>query len=210
MTLAAPVAAQTRRPLPASQSNTTPSVSFRPFLVVTEQSFAAMNSFKAVFGQSAQPFVGGGLDITLRNGLYLDFTVSRFSKTGQRAFIFGGQTFGLGIPLKVTEMPIEVTAGYRFQRPRSRIVPYVGGGIGSYSYTETSDGSTSSENVDAQHLGYLGVGGVEFRLGRYLGLSGDVQYTYVPKILGTGGISQDAGENNLGGVAARVRLIVGR
>jgi hypothetical protein len=32
----------------------------------------------------------------------------------------------------------------------------------------------------------------------------------VPGILGTGGVSQQAGESDLGGVAARVKLVVGR
>jgi hypothetical protein len=50
---------------------------------------------------------------------------------------------------------------------------------------------------------------VEFRVSRWIGISGDAQYTYVPGILGIGGISQDANEKDLGGIAARVRVIVG-
>jgi hypothetical protein len=38
----------------------------------------------------------------------------------------------------------------------------------------------------------------------------DVQYSHVPGILGTGGVSQQAGETDLGGVAARLKLVVGR
>jgi hypothetical protein len=53
-------------------------------------------------------------------------------------------------------------------------------------------------------------GGAEFRLQRWVGLAVDVQYNHVPGILGTGGVSQQAGESDLGGVAARVRLVVGR
>ena len=53
-------------------------------------------------------------------------------------------------------------------------------------------------------------GGAEFRLHRWVGLGADVQYTHVPGILGLGGVSQQAGENDLGGVAVRVKLVVGR
>ena len=41
-------------------------------------------------------------------------------------------------------------------------------------------------------------------------IGADVQYSHVPGILGTAGVSQQAGEDDLGGVAARFKLIVGR
>ncbi len=53
-------------------------------------------------------------------------------------------------------------------------------------------------------------GGAEFRVHRWVGVSVDVQYTHVPGILGTGGVSQQAGETDLGGVAARFKVVVGR
>jgi len=53
-------------------------------------------------------------------------------------------------------------------------------------------------------------GGVEIRLHRYIGVAVDLRYNYVPGILGEGGISQLADENDLGGIAARVKLVVGR
>ena len=90
------------------------------------------------------------------------------------------------------------------------MIPFAGGGVGWYSYKETSDFADSSENVDTRHVGYLAVGGVEFRVHRLVGLSVDAQYTRVPGIFGTAGISQDAGENDLGGVAARFKVIIGR
>jgi len=37
-----------------------------------------------------------------------------------------------------------------------------------------------------------------------------VQYSHVPGILGNAGVSQQAGESDLGGVAARFKLVVGR
>ena len=53
-------------------------------------------------------------------------------------------------------------------------------------------------------------GGAEFRLHRWIGVAADVQYSHVTGILGTGGVSQQAGESDLGGIAARFKLIVGR
>ncbi len=179
-------------------------------LVVSAQNFAAAESFRAVFGQPIQPFFGGGLSVAFRSGLYIDATASRFKKTGQRAFQLNGELFGLGVPLTVTETPLEITAGYRHQAPRSRVVPYFGAGLGTYRYQETAEGNDPIEDVDLRHAGYLAVGGVEFRVNRWLGLSGDLQYTRVPGIFGAGGISKEVNENNLGGVALRFRAIIGR
>jgi opacity protein-like surface antigen len=195
----------------AAQTDDPPPLSLRPFFLAAGERFAAKNSFEAVFGHSVEPFLGGGIQLVDRNGFFIDLTASRFKKTGQRAFRTNNQNFGLGIPLTATITPLEVSGGYRFKLPGSpRLVPYVGVGAGSYGYKETSEFSDASENVDTRHTGYLAVGGVEFRLHRWIGASVDAQYTHVMGILGTGGISQEAGEKDLGGIAARVKVIVGR
>jgi hypothetical protein len=178
-----------------------PAVSFRPFFVVAADRFSAKETFSAVFGQSVQPIYGGGLEVAFRNGLYFDVTASRFKKTGERAFFFEGQGFGLGIPLTVTMTPVEFTVGAR-SNPTPRVFPYLGVGVGSYRYEE--------EAFIKRHLGWLVVGGVEFRVSRWIGISGDVQYNRVSGIIGTGGVSLEAGESSLGGTAGRVRVIVGR
>ena len=198
---------------PASAQNPSyddpPAISLRPFFLASGQNFTAKETFKAVFGRTVEPVWGGGAQVTFPNGLFVDVTVSRFKATGERAFRFDGQNFGLGIPLTVTVKPVEVSGGYRF-RASPRLLPYVGAGVGSYSYEETSDFASDDENLKTRHSGYLVTGGAEFRLGRWLGLTADVQYTRVPGILGDGGISKEADENDLGGVAARFRVIVGR
>ncbi len=192
-------------------SGDAPAVSFRPFVMVIGESFAAKNTFDATFGQSFEPFWGGGVQVALRDGIYVELSASRFKKNGQRAFRFNGQNFGLGIPLTATLTPIEFTAGYRFrlwQRRGSSRTPALG--YGSYGYTETSGFADAGDNVDTRHGGYLMVGGVELRVHRLVGIGIDAQYTHVPGILGNGGISKDADENDLGGVAARVKVIIGR
>jgi hypothetical protein len=199
LALAAPLAAQDA-----------PTVSIRPFVMVSEQQFAASNTFNAVLGQSQQLFWGGGVSVTQDDRYYLDVTASQFKKTGQRAFRSStGDVFRLGIPLRTTEMPIEITGGYRFHN-WPHFVPYAGGGIGFYKYTEQSDFSDPSENIDTRHAGAILEGGVEVRLHRWLGAGVDVHYTYIPGILGTAGISKDTNEKSLGGVSARFKIIVGR
>ena len=196
--------AQTRT---RSTEEAPPVVTFRPFILATLQTFAAHETFKAVFGRANQPFFGGGLDIAFRKGIFVDLTASRFSRNGQRAFVFNGQTYRLGIPLTVTEIPIEVSGGYRFAGWR-RIRPYAGGGVGSYNYKETSGFSAPGDNVDVWHAGYLVVGGAEVRVSAWVAVAVDVQWAHVPGILGAGGLSQGA-ENDLGGIAPRIRVIIG-
>jgi len=140
----------------------------------------------------------------------VDLSISRLSKSGQRAFVNNGDVFRLGIPLRVTSIPIEASAGYRFRPIHTRLVPYAGAGVGSYSYTETSDFSTTGEDVNVRHAGVFVVGGAEFRVSRWMGIAGDAHYSRVPGILGQAGISRDVNESDFGGIAGRVRLIVGR
>jgi opacity protein-like surface antigen len=207
--LSAPLGAQSRAPLPAADDE--PSYALRPFFVLTGEQFASTQTFAATFGQSFAPFFGGGLELVLSegSGFYVDGAVSRFKKTGQRAFRANGRNFPLGIPLTVTITPLELSVGYRF-RTSPRVFPYVGVGVGSYGYKETSDSSDAGENVDTRHSGYIAVGGAEVRVHRLVGVAGDVQYTRVPGILGNGGISKDVGENDLGGITIRLRVTFGR
>jgi len=208
LAFAAPLAAQTR-PARTTTSGDTPAVSVRPFVMAVGERFAAKNTFEATFGQSFEPFWGGGVQVALRDGIYVELSASRFKKTGQRAFRFNGQNFGLGIPLTATLTPFELTAGYRLKLWR-RIIPYGGLGYGSYGYKETSNFADAGENVDTRHGGFLMVGGVELRAHRWVGIGVDAEFTHVPGILGKGGISKDADENDLGGLAARVKVIIGR
>jgi opacity protein-like surface antigen len=186
-----------------------PALSIRPFAFGSIQSFAAVDTFNAVFGQSYDPFFGGGAQVVLHDRFVVELTASRFKQTGQRAFISNGKSFGLGIPLTATIIPFEVTGGYRFKlSPRVR--PYVAAGFGTYKYTETSSFSEAGEDVDVRHAGFVLNGGADFRLHPWISIGADLQYTHVTGIIGTAGVSQQAGEDDLGGVAARFKLIVGR
>ena len=204
LAVAAPLAAQTRR-------STEPLVSLRAFFVAADEQFAAKTTFSGVLGSSMGTFVGGGAQVVFRDGAYVEVSGSRFQKSGQRAFFNNGQTFSVGIPLTASLTPIEASAGYRFRLQKHQtIIPYVAAGVGQCHYKESSTGSDPGEDVDASHVGYVANTGVEFRVHRWVGLSIDAQYTHIPGILGLGGISKDAGESDLGGYAARFKVIVGR
>jgi hypothetical protein len=198
--LAAPAAAQSEPP-----------ISIRPFFLATGQSFAAVDTFDAAFGKTYFPFFGGGGQVVFKGTYFVEVTASRFQENGQRAYLSGGKAFKLGIPLTATITPFEVTGGYRFRlRSLPRVRPYAAAGFGSYGYQETSSFADSGDNLDTRHAGFVVNGGAEFRLHRWIGVAVDVQYTHVPGILGNGGVSQQAGESDLGGVAARFKAIVGR
>jgi opacity protein-like surface antigen len=186
-----------------------PLATVRGFGDVGYEWFAAKQTFNAVFGQSTGDLVGGGAQLVFRDGLYFQFGVSRFQKTGQRVFDYNGQSYGLGIPLTATLTPIEFTGGYR-RHLSPRIVLYGGAGVGTTSYKETSQGVDASQNVDTRHTSYQVEAGGEYRLTRWFGVAGGVEYNRIPGIIGTSGVSKDFGENNLGGTSLHIRFIVGR
>jgi hypothetical protein len=208
LALAAPAAAQ--RPVPRPAAPPPPALAVRVFAMATEQSFAAVDTFDATFGKTYGPFFGGGAQLVVNDRFFAEIAISRFQETGSRAFINAGQAFNLGIPLTATITPIELTGGYRFRlRSLPKVRPYVAAGFGSYGYQETSQ-FAAGDDVDTRHAGFLLNGGAEFRLQRLVGLGIDVQYSHIPGILGNGGVSQQSGDSDLGGVAARFRLVVGR
>jgi outer membrane protein W len=186
----------------------------RPFVLFSEERFAAQKSFDATFGSATQPFFGGGVDVTVRRDVFVEFSISRMSKTGQRFFIDDtGNIFELGIASRVSITPVELTGGYRFARRRSRWIPYAAAGVGWYVYRQVDDFSDPSENVHETHAGVVARGGLEVRISRWVSVAGDAQYTHVAGLLGQPGKtsgSQVANENDLGGVAGRFRVILGK
>jgi hypothetical protein len=74
--LAHPAAAQVtaRDPFPA--------VSIRPFALITEQAFAAVDTFNATFGHSYGPFFGGGGQVLIHDRIVIEIGASRFQKDG--------------------------------------------------------------------------------------------------------------------------------
>jgi opacity protein-like surface antigen len=199
LTLASPAFAQDPPPL-----------SIRPFFVAAAQTFTASDSFEAVFDTSRGPFFGGGVQVLIADQFVIEVGASRFEKTGERAFrTNAGSIFRLGIPLTATITPLEITGGYRF-KIWQQVRPYVAAGIGSFQYKETSDFGDEADIIDTRETGFVLNGGAEVRLHRWFGVAADVQYSRVKSILGAGGLSQQIGEDDLGGVSVRFKFIVGR
>jgi hypothetical protein len=201
-----------------------PPISLRPFVEISSEKFLAVKTFDAIFGENTARFWGGGLQVTvLGDRVYGEIGASRLMKknaelVGQRVFISDGKVFKLGIPLRSTIKPLEISGGYRFH-VHPRVVPYLGAGFGSYHYTEQSDFADASENVDVTERGGIFHAGAEVRVFRWVGVAVDAKYTHVPGILGSGGVSQQFSQNNsaqarperdLGGWAARLKVVVGR
>jgi opacity protein-like surface antigen len=204
LAIASPLMAQTR-----SGASDYPAISPRAFAAFSQQQFAAKDTFGAVFGDSTGSFRGGGGDVVLGRRIFVEVSAARFEETGERVFLFEDTVNRLGIPLTATITPIELLGGIRFLR-WERLIPYAGIGFGSFKYEETSQFNTDDENLSVKKNGLVLVGGAEFRLGRWIGVSADAHYSRVHGILGAAGISQEYGDDDLGGIAARFRVIVGR
>jgi opacity protein-like surface antigen len=179
------------------------------FVQVGYVNVEARQSFGAVFGESHGATFGGGFHVRFRDGLYIAASFERFDKTGERVFVTDGTVFPLGIEDALTVVPMIVTAGYRLF-PRASVVPYVGGGIGTYGVKEKTPFEEADEVPWAWHDSYRVEGGVEFRAGRWVATAVEGQYTKVREALGTGGVSQDFSEHDLGGFTLQFKLILGR
>ncbi len=201
-------AAQTRTSRPSG----TRSVEIGGYALVGQFSFAASESFDAILGTTSGPIFGGGATVGLPwGGLFVDLGAWQYAESGERALVLDGQVIPLGIPLDVTIVPIEISAGWKFRiRKLPKLIPYVAGGYTSLSYTETSTFSGSAEDVDERFGGYHLRGGAEFKVTRWLGVAGEFAWTAVPDAIGSDGVSKAFGEDDLGGTSFRARITVGR
>jgi opacity protein-like surface antigen len=169
--------------------------------------FTAQKTFEAILGQAAGKFFGGGAEVRIRNGFFVNASVERFTKTGERVFVADEQVFRLGVPDTVTLTPMTLTAGWRFVNDHA--TPYVGGGVGRTLYKETSGFADTSENIDTRFSSYHILAGVEFRNG-WIATAFEAQYSRVPNAIGIGGASASFQESDLGGVVGRIKVLVGR
>jgi hypothetical protein len=231
---AVPAAAQTKTPPPKTPPPTKPApvqtraqpepIRVRGFATFGSMSFQASDSFDAVLGSSGGPIFGGGAQVLLPYGLYVEVSVSRFSADGERVFIGPApdlEVFQLGIPLEVKVTPLDFTAGWRYRHcPRTAkprvggcrppVIPYVGGGFSSYKYQETSDFADEDEDVDERYNGFHVVGGAEYAVRRWLAVGGEVSWSSIADALGEGGVAAAFDESNLGGTTFRVKISIGR
>lgn len=210
---AVPVVAQTtpprtqppvHRPTPKPKPKLSNKLFVRAEGLVGFEHFNASNTFAGIFGSSSGPVYGGGIDV-VKGNLFVRADVTHFGKTGERAFDANGQVFPLGIPLKVSITPVIGAVGFRMLIAQN-VVAYGGGGAGSWSYSESGD--DPADSFSENKVGYLGLGGVEWRVARLVGIGFEAQYARVPNAL-SGGLAADLNEKDLGGTTAAVRVIVG-
>jgi hypothetical protein len=174
--------------------------------------FTAADSFDVILGSPSGVMAGGGVRVGLPfGGLFVDVGAWRFSGDGERVFVHGGDVFTLGIPVTIAITPVEVSAGWQFRFRRvPRLRPYLAAGLTSYGYRETSQFAGAAEDVDERFRGYHLQGGAEWRLGRWLGVAGEVGWTTVADAIGDQGVSAEFNETDLGGTSLRLKIIVGR
>jgi opacity protein-like surface antigen len=172
----------------------------------------AQDSFDAITGAHSAPIYGGGARIGVPiGGLFFDVGAWRYHADGERVFPFGDQVFDLGIPLQITIVPVELSAGWQFRfRAMPKLIPYVAGGLTSMSYQETSDFATDAENVDERFSGYHLLGGAEYKVTKWLGVAGEFTWTTVPDAIGDDGVSAAFNETDLGGTTIRYKITVGQ
>lgn len=207
--LAAPADAQTRTSRRPAASR---AVQIGGYAMVGRFTFKASESFETILGASSGPILGGGATVGLPfGGLFVDIGAWQFARSGERVLVLGGEVLPLGIPLDVTIVPVEISAGWRFRiRRLPKLIPYAAGGYTSFGYKETSTHAGAGEDVDERYGGYHLRGGAEFKITRWLGVAGEAAWTTVPDAIGSGGVSQAFNETNLGGTSFRARLTVGR
>jgi opacity protein-like surface antigen len=193
-------------PAPASAQ----SIGLRGYVLFGVAQLAAKDTFEAVADTSQQPVFGGGVQVTnIWKGVFADVGVSQIRTIdGERVFVDDGEVFELGIPLEVKMRPVDIAAGWRLAF--GRISPYVGAGVTFFKYEETSEGADADENVDESRTGPLFLGGVDVAIVSWLHAGGEIRYRQVTGILGEGGVSAEFGEDNAGGLAAAIRISIGR
>jgi hypothetical protein len=185
-------------------------VGVRGFGTLGAVTFTAKDSFDAILGQPTGVIFGGGGQVLLPFGIFVQVGLSHFRQDGERVFIGpNDDVFRLGIPVQLTITPVDLTGGLRFGKWR-RAAVYVGGGYSIYRYQETSDFADPSDNVDERFTGFHVMGGAEYLPKRWLAIGGEVAWATVPDALGQSGVSAAFGEDNLGGTTIRLKISVGR
>ena len=195
---------------PASRREPAPRrVTARFFADAGVEMLHAVDSLHAIFDRNSTGSIGGGLRVVLPKGVFADVRASRLQMTGERTFLFEGQSYSLGVADTLTVIPIQVSVAARTGRLGARTVPYVGGGVGWYRASEQAAFSDASEMAERTTPGLHLMGGADVRLWKRFGLGGEVEWSHVPDGLAGTGVAASLQDTNLGGVSVRMRLLVG-
>jgi opacity protein-like surface antigen len=182
-------------------------IALRAYAVVGSTWLTAADSFDAVAGTNRTSNIGGGATIRLWRSAFVDVAVLRMKVEGERVFVDQGTVYGLDIPLQVTMIPVDVAAGWR---KLGRISPYGAVGLSRISYSERSDFAGDDEDTDDSGTGLLVLTGADVAISKLVHVGGEVRYRRVDGPLGRTGVSELFGERSIGGLAASIRIAVGR
>jgi opacity protein-like surface antigen len=189
--------------------------------------FTASKSFDAILNANSGPIVGGGGQFALKNGIFVQVDIAHFGADGSRAYVFNNQVYKLNEADSISATPIDLSVGYRFRfghrpvRPGTRaarrqepslaerLVPYVGGGVGTVLYKETSAHAQPGDNIDQSSTSYNFLAGLEIGVWRFIGAGVEFHQRWVPDGLGKDGVSKAFNETDLGGSTIRFKVIVG-
>jgi hypothetical protein len=192
-------------------------VAFRALGFGGMSSMSASASVAALALNDSSPEFGGGAEMNLWRGLFVQGTFSRQTNSGERVFIDStGARFPLGLGLDLTMNQIDIGAGWRFSgRPsatgkRRRLVPFAGGGVSLLNYEEASPFPRSGDDLSERFTGYQLFGGIDLGLSKWLALGGQVRYRAFADALGQGGVSAALDESDLGGISFAARVSIGR
>lgn len=184
------------------------SIGIRGYAVYGNTALSSSESFEVVSGSSSHAGLGGGGTVTgLWRGLFVDAAYSQTKINGERVFLDGRTVYRLGIPLRATVKPLDIASGWRFSM--GRFSPYVAGGVSFISYKESSPFSEPGDDFTERGTGALLLGGLDVAVIRWIHVGGELRYRAVKGALGSGGVSENFGEDQLGGVSAAVRVSVG-
>jgi hypothetical protein len=75
---------------------------------------------------------------------------------------------------------------------------FVSGGFGRVRCRESSPFAQATDDVETSSASYHVQGGLEIRLVKWVAVSGDLRYRWIPDLLGTGGVSAAFGEDDCG------------
>lgn len=160
----------------------------------------AKESFRAVTGSPGGFIYGAGAKVDLPYGLFLTGGVDYFKKSGSRVFVSGSKIFRTDIPLTSSILAVTAGGGYQLYR-KEKFSPYVGGGMGFFRYQETSQAKVSIPKFEMNKVSFFLLFGLEFLKRSRMSFSVEGRWTYLPNMIGEGGVSHYYGEDNLGGMS---------
>jgi hypothetical protein len=181
----------------------------RAYITYGETRLTASQSFEAVTGTSSTSGIGvGGMVTGLWREVFVDVAFTQQKFNGNRVFVDQGAVYSLGIPSRITIRPIDIAAGWTIRG--RRVATYFGGGVTVASYKEESDFATTGDDVNERKTGPVALVGADVRVARLFTVGGEMRYRSITGVLGAGGVSQQFGEDQLGGVSFAARVSVGR